>query len=142
MLLMRRPLLLGALLLAACGHAEPNPRTLHYVGKDLVATPPADYRAYGAYAQAQLALGSDPPDLVTALEQLRLATDFDHHDAHLWTVRGQVELQLGELNSARRSSARALALRPEYVPAQALAAQVQQQQQPGGGPPQVVQRRP
>ena len=137
----RRPLLLGALLLAACVHAEPNPRTLHYVGKNLVATPPADYRAYGAYAQAQLALGSDPPDLARALEQLRLATDFDSHDAHLWTVRGQVELQLGELNSARRSSARALTLRPEYVPAKALAARVQQQQQQPG-PPQVVQRRP
>lgn len=131
--------LLGALMLAACVHSGPNPRTLHYIGKDLVATPPADYRAYGAYAQAQLALGSDPPDLQRALEQLRLATDYDGHDAHLWTVRGQVELQLGALTDARRSSARALALRPEYVPAQALAASLQQQP---SGAPQVVQRRP
>ena len=132
------PLLLGALLLIACAHAEPNPRTLHYIGKDLVATAPADYRAYGAYVQAQLALGSDPPDLARAYEQLRLATEYDRHDAHLWTARGQVELQLGEVGSARRSSARALALRPEYVPAQALAARVQQQ----SSAPQVVQRRP
>lgn len=133
-----RHLLLGALLLAACTHAGPNPRTLHYIGADLVATPPADYRAYGAYLQAQLALGSDPPDLRRGLEQLRLATGFDGRDAHLWTARGQVELQLGEMHAARRSSARALALRPEYAPAQALAARVQQQQ----GVPQVVQRRP
>jgi Flp pilus assembly protein TadD len=98
------------------------------MGKDLVATPAADYRAYGAYAQAQL-----------ALEQLRLATDHDRHDAHLWTMRGQVELRLGEVDAARRSSARALALRPEYVPARALAASLQQQP---SGAPQVVQRRP
>lgn len=134
-----RTFLLGALTLAACMHGGPNPRTLHYIGKELVATPPADYRAYGAYAMAQLALGSDPPDLPRALEQLRLATDHDRHDAHLWTVRGQVELQLGELGAARRSSARALALRPEYLPAQALAASLQQQP---SGAPQVVQRRP
>jgi Flp pilus assembly protein TadD len=88
--------------------------------------------------QAQLALGSEPPDLARAHEQLLLATEYDGHDAHLWTVRGQVELQLGELDSARRSSARALSLRPEYVPAQALAARVQQQP----STPQVVQRRP
>jgi Flp pilus assembly protein TadD len=134
-----RTTLLGALTLAACVHSGPNPRTLHYIGKDLVATPPADYRAYGAYVQAQLALGSDPPDLPRALELLRVATDHDRHDAHLWTVRGQVELQLGELTEARRSSARALALRPEYVPAQALAASLQQH---ASGAPQVVQRRP
>lgn len=138
-----RTALLGALMLpvmlVACGHSGPNPRTLHYIGKDLVATPSADYRAYGAYAQAELALGSDPPDLLRALEQLRLATDYDSRDAHLWTVRGQVELQLGELTAARRSSARALSLRPEYVPAQALATSLQQQ---ASGAPQVVQRRP
>lgn len=130
---------LGALALAACVHSGPNPRTLHYMGKDLVATPAADYRAYGAYAQAQLALGSDPPDLPRALEQLRLATEHDRHDAHLWTMRGQVELRLGEVDAARRSSARALALRPEYAPARALAASLQQQP---SGAPQVVQRRP
>ena len=132
------PLLLGALSLIACAHAEPNPRTLHYIGKDLVATPPADYRAYGAYVQAQLALGSDPPDLARAYEQLRLATEYDRHDAHLWTGRGEVVLQLGVVGWARRSSARALAVRPEYVPAEALAARVQQQ----SSAPQVVQRRP
>lgn len=134
-----RTSLLGALTLAACVHSGPNPRTLHYVGADLVATPPADYRAYGAYAQAQLALGSDPPDLQRAREQLRLATHYDGHDAHLWTALGQVELRLGDVTAARRASARALALRPEYVPAQALAASLQQQ---ATGAPQVVQRRP
>jgi len=134
-----RTSLLGALMLAGCLHSGPNPRTLHYIGKDLVATPPADYRAYGAYAQAELALGSDPPDLLRALEQLRLATDYDGRDAHLWTVRGQVELRLGELNAARRSSTRALSLWPDYVPAKALATSLQQQ---ASSAPQVVQRRP
>ena len=45
------------LLFAACSHGAPSPRTLHYIGDDLVTTPVVDHRAYGAYVQAQLALG-------------------------------------------------------------------------------------
>lgn len=119
-------MLLGAWALGACQHAGPNPRTLHYIGKDLVATRPADHRAYAAYVQAQLALALEPPDLRRALDHMLLALEYDGHDAHLWTVRGQVELQLGELDAARRSSARALGLRPDYPPARELAARVQQ----------------
>lgn len=121
-----RPLLLCALALCACPHAGPNPRTLHYVGKDLVATYPADHRGYAAYVQAQLALALEPPDRRRALEMLTLALEYDRHEAHLWTVRGQVELELGEVDAARRSSARALGLRPDYPPALELAARVQQ----------------
>jgi Tfp pilus assembly protein PilF len=109
---------------AACNHGGPNPRTLHYVGKDLVASPPADHRAYAAYLQAQLALASEPPDLRRAHELIVEAIDQDPHDAHLWTVRGQIELQLGEPDKARRASERALSLRPDYPPARELAAQL------------------
>lgn len=110
--------------LAACQHGGPNPRTLHYVGKDLVASPPADHRAYAAYVQAQLALASEPPDLPRAHASILEAIDYDPHDAHLWTVRGQIELQLGEPEQARRASERALGLRPDYPPARELAAKL------------------
>jgi len=115
----------------ACLHAGPNPRTLHYIGADLVASPVVDHRAYGAYVQAQLALATDPPDLTRALEQISLALGYDRDDAHLWTVRGEIELRRGDVESARRSSAQALALRPGYPPAQRLAARL-------SGGPQVV----
>jgi Tfp pilus assembly protein PilF len=131
----KRSLLLCALTLAACPHAGPSPRTLHYVGDDLVATRPADHRAYAAYLQVELALAMDPPDLVRAHEQILLAIDFDRHDAHLWTVRGQIELQRGDIEQARRASERALTLRPGYPPARELAARL-------GGARQVVHRRP
>ena len=109
---------------AACKPGGPNPRTLHYVGKDLVSSTPADHRAYAAYVQAQLALASEPPDLRRALAQIVEAIDHDPHDAHLWTVRGQIELQLGEPEQARRASERALSLRPDYPPARELAAKL------------------
>ena len=127
--------LVCALTLVACRPAGPSPRTLHYVGDDLVATAPADHRAYAAYLQAELALATDPPDLARAHEQILLAIDHDRHDAHLWTVRGQIELQLGDVEQARRASERALSLRPEYPPARELAARVR-------SAPQFVQRRP
>ena len=126
--------LLCALTLVACRHAGPSPRTLHYVGGALVATPPADHRAYAAYLQAELALASEPPDLTRAHEQILLAIDFDRHDAHLWTVRGQIELQRGDVEQARRASERALSLRPDYPPARDLAARLR-------GAPQFVHRR-
>lgn len=110
--------------MVACNHGGPNPRTLHYVGKDLVASPPADHRAYAAYVQAQLALANQPPDLRHAHAMIVEAIDHDPHDAHLWTVRGQIELQLGEPEQARKASERALALRPDYPPARELAAQL------------------
>ncbi|MBL9102914.1 MAG: hypothetical protein JNL82_18350 [Myxococcales bacterium] len=119
--------LLGVLL-AACRHGGPNPRTLHYVGDTLVATSPPDHRAYTAYLQAQLALASEPPDLARALEQISLAIEYDGDDAHLWTVRGEVELRRGDVEAARRSSQQALALRPGYPPAERLAARLH-----GGG---------
>lgn len=112
----------GLPIAGACNHGGPNPRTLHYVGKDLVASPPADHRAYAAYVQAQLALASEPPDLQYAHRMIVEAIDHDPHDAHLWTVRGQIELQLGEPEQARRASERALGLRPDYPPARELAA--------------------
>lgn len=123
----RRPGLLAALALlglTACPHAGPNPRTLHYVGDALVTSRPPDHRAYTAYVQAQLALASEPPDLARALEQISLAIDYDRGDAHLWTVRGEIELRRGDLEAARRSSAQALALRPGYPPAERLAARL------------------
>lgn len=120
------------LLFAACSHAAPSPRTLHYVGADLVASPVVDHRAYAAYVQAQLALASEPPDLARALEQISLAIAYDRDDAHLWTVRGQIEQRRGDLEAARRSSAQALALRPGYPPAERLAASL------GGPGGQVV----
>ncbi len=121
---------LAVALIAAlgCRHSGPSPRTLHYVGKDLVATDPVDHRAYAAYVQAQLALASEPPDLARAHEQIAEAIDHDPRDAHLWTVLGQIELQRGELDSARRASQRALTLRPDYPPARELAARVGDQQ--------------
>ncbi len=132
-------MLLCALMLAACRHAGPNPRTLHYIGDDLVATYPADHRAYAAYVQAQLALALEPPDLARAADQIRQAIDFDPRDAHLWTVRGQIALQRGELGEARQASERALSLRPDYPPARELAARIGA---PQPGTPAVVQRRP
>ena len=123
----------------ACGHAGPNPRTLHYVGKDLVATPPADHRAYAAYVQAQLALALEPPDLARAADQISLATEYDPRDAHLWTVRGQVALQRGDVEQARHASQRALNLRPDYPPARELASRLGA---PQSKTPAVVQRRP
>lgn len=110
------------LLLAACNHAGPSPRTLHYIGDDLVASPVVDHRAYAAYVQAQLALVSEPPDLARALAQISLAIGYDRDDAHLWTVRGEIELRRGDVDAARRSSAQALSLRPGYPPAERLAA--------------------
>lgn len=117
-------LTLASLVLTACRHAGPDPRTLHYIGDALVATSPPDHRAYAAYVQAELALATDPPDLARALEQISLAIGYDRDDAHLWTVRGDVELRLGDVEAARRSSAQALALRPGYPPAERLAARL------------------
>ena len=54
----------------------------------------------------------------------RLGLNVASNNAHLWTVRGQIELQLGEPEQARKASERALALRPDYPPARELAAQL------------------
>lgn len=117
-------LAMAAALVVACNHGGPNPRTLHYVGKDLVASPPADHHAYAAYIQAQLAMASEPPDLRHAHAMIIEAIDHDAHDAHLWTVRGQIELLLGEPAQARHASERALSLRPDYPLARELAAKL------------------
>lgn len=134
-----RLLLASLLVLAACRYGGPNPRTLHYVGKDLVATRSADLRAYAYYVQCQLALSLAPPDLTRAHEQILLAIDHDPRDAHLWTVRGQIDLQRGDQGQARRASERALYLRPDYPPAKKLAARITGGQHDA---PAVAQRRP
>lgn len=121
----------------ACAPAGPSTRTLHYVDKDLVSTSPVDQRAYAAYLQARLALEADPPDLARALEQIEQAIRHDRDDPHLWATRGEIELRLGDVDAARRSSQRALALGPSYPPARALAARLQQPD----GAPQVAGRR-
>ncbi|MCY1009691.1 tetratricopeptide repeat protein [Nannocystis pusilla] len=120
---------LALALLGACAQTGPSSRTLHYIDKTLVTSPPVDHRAYGAYVQARLALDAEPPDLGRALQQIDLALRYDRDDPHLWTTRGEIELRLGDVDAARRSSARALAFGPEYPPALQLAAQLQL---PGG----------
>jgi tetratricopeptide (TPR) repeat protein len=133
------PLRRAALALAlacACAPAVPSARTLHYVDDQLVTSPSVDHRAYAAYLQARLALEADPPDLARALQQIDLALRYDRDDPHLWTTRGEIELRLGDLDAARRSSARALAYNPDYPPALQLAAQLQ----PAGGA-QVAENR-
>lgn len=127
---------LALALACACAPAGPSSRTLHYLDKTLVSSAPVDHRAYGAYLQAQLALDADPPDLGRALQQIDLALRYDRDDPHLWTTRGQIELRLGDVDAARRSSARALSFGPGYPPALQLAAQLQL---PGG--PQVAEAR-
>ncbi|MCY0986842.1 hypothetical protein OV203_06900 [Nannocystis sp. ILAH1] len=121
--------LLALALLGACARTGPSSRTLHYIDKTLVTSAPVDHRAYGAYMQARLALDAQPPDLGRALQQIDLALRYDRDDPHLWTTRGEIELRLGDVDAARRSSARALAFGPGYPPALQLAAQLQL---PGG----------
>ena len=134
----RRLALAAACALAcACAPAGPSTRTLHYLDKDLVSTPSVDQRAYAGYLQARLALETDPPDLARALEQIELAIWHDRDDPHLWATRGEIELRMGDVDAARRSSHRALALGPSYPPARALAARLEQP----SGAPQVADRR-
>lgn len=135
------PLALACVLLGACAPAGvPSARTLHYIDKQLVTSPTVDHRAYAAYLRARLALEADPPDLARALQELDVALHYDRDDPHLWTTRGEVELALGDLDGARRSSARALALGPDYPPAQRLAARLDA---PAAAPagPQVAEAR-
>ncbi len=135
---MTRRLALAACALAcACAPAGTSTRSLHYIDKDLVSTPSVDQRAYAAYLQASLALEATPPDLPRALEQIELALWYDRDDPHLWATRGAIELRLGHVDAARRSSARALALGPAYPPARQLAASLP----PSGDAPQVAARR-
>lgn len=131
----RRGAVLALALACACAPAGvPSARTLHYIDNQLVTSPPVDHRAYAAYLRARLALETD--DLARALQELDVALHYDRDDPHLWTARGEVELRLGDVDGARRSSARALALAPEYPPALKLAAQLQS---PAG--PQVAEAR-
>ena len=125
-----RALALVLALAGACTHHGASSRTLHYVGEDLVTTPQVDHRAYAAYLQARLALEAEPPDLPRALEQIDLALRYDRDDPHLWTTRGEIELRMGDVDAARRSSDRALAYGPEYPPARQLAARVQSPSEP------------
>ncbi len=118
------------LALTACRHGAADSRTLHYVDKDLVSTRAGDSQAYAYYLQCQLALAQQPPDLARADQQISLALGRDPRDAHLWTVYGQIAVQRGDASEARRASERALALRPEYPPAKALASSLGAPSQP------------
>lgn len=109
----------------ACAPAGPSSRSLHYIGDTLVVSEPVDHRAYASYLQARLALESEPADLPRALAAIERAVRYDRDDAHLWAVRGDIELRLGDVAAARRSSARALALSPEYPLARQLAARLE-----------------
>lgn len=135
LVLVPRVLVLVLALAGACTHHGASSRTLHYVGDDLVTTPQVDHRAYAAYLQARLSLESAPPDLARALEQIDLALHYDRDDPHLWTTRGEIELRMGDVDAARRSSDRALAHGPDYPPARQLAARVHTP-----GTPQVADR--
>lgn len=132
----RLVLALACALTGACASAGPSSRTLHYIDKTLVSTPPVDQRAYAAYIQARLALEADPPDLARALEQIELAIRHDRDDPHLWATRGEIELRMGDVDAARRSSQRALAHGPTYPLARQLATRLEQP----AGAPQVADR--
>ena len=128
---------LALVLACACGPpGGPSARSLHYVDSALVSSRPVDARAYGAYLQSRVALEADPPDLTRALQQIDVALHHDRGDPHLWTTRGEIELRLGDVDAARRSSARALSLGPEYPPALGLAARLERP-----GSPQVAEAR-
>lgn len=123
---MRRLQVVVVAALAGCAPAGPSVRTLHYVGPTLVSSPAVDHRAYAAYMQARLALEAEPPALAQALEAIEQALRYDRDDPHLWTTRGEIELRLGDVAAARRSSERALAHGPGYPPARQLAARLQE----------------
>ena len=97
---------------------------LHYLEGKLVYSPPADARAYAAYVRARLAMEQE--DVSHARQYILEALQYAPKDAHLWTVRGQIERKLGNQKAALFASQRALELQPDYPPAQQLAASLQQ----------------
>lgn len=103
-----------------------NLRSLHYLDGKLVASPPADERAYAAYLRARLAMEQTPAHYLEARQHIQDALQYAPKDAHLWTVCGQIELYLGNPREAFLASQRALQLQPNYPPARQLAASVQQ----------------
>jgi Tfp pilus assembly protein PilF len=117
--------------LSACtAHGVPV-RDLHRVeGREVHSRPPSP-RAYESYLRARVAL--ERGDLATAQREIVAAVTMDPTDPHLWTTRAEVELATGRADAARRSVARALALRSGYPPAQRLLARL--------GPSGVTARR-
>jgi Tfp pilus assembly protein PilF len=118
--------LLGVVLACACGGSTARAsRELHYVGGELVHSPPAPSRAYEAYLRAQLALQASPPRLQEAMEQITVALDHDARDAHLWTTKAEIHWRLGQVQEALASCRRALELRPGYAPARSMMAKLE-----------------
>ncbi|MEZ4426614.1 MAG: hypothetical protein R3A51_02850 [Nannocystaceae bacterium] len=121
-----RAALLLVALTSACAPRYTDTRGLHYLGDTLVQSQPADPRAYEAYLRARLAMERAPRDLAGAHALILQALHFDRHDPQLWTTKGEIELQMGRLEDARKSSRVALMLRPGFTPAQALLARLQE----------------
>lgn len=115
---------IALLALTACAAVGPSARALHYVEGTLVHSHPPPPQAYESYLRARLALDAEPPDPQTALAQLRRAQRSDPRDPHLWATRAEAEVLLGDLEGARASAQRALALSPGYPPAQRVLATI------------------
>ncbi|MCA9713469.1 MAG: hypothetical protein H6713_00175 [Myxococcales bacterium] len=111
---------LAALAGACASTSRPDTRGLHYIGDTLVYSQPGDYRAYDAYIRARVAMEGEHPDLERAHRLVLEALYYERRDPHLWTTRGEIELRMGNLERARRSSRIALDLRPGYPPARSL----------------------
>jgi tetratricopeptide (TPR) repeat protein len=103
-----------------CARNSADPRTLHYIGDDLVSSRPVSPGGYEAYLRARLALERDPPALDEAAAYIDLALRLDPYEPHLWTTRAEIAQRAGDLDGALASVRRALELRPEYAPAQTL----------------------
>lgn len=116
---------LGLLVLPACSAAvSPSARSLHYVDDELVYSRPASPQAYESYLKARLALDAEPADPETAMMYLRRAQRSDPRDPHLWATRAEAAAMLGDVEEARASAERALALAPGYPPARRVLASI------------------
>ncbi len=126
----------ASLLVGACATATRDTRGLHYVDETLVYSQPGDYRAYDAYIRARMVMEGANPDLELAHRLVLEAIYYERRDPHLWTTRGEIELKMGNLERARRSSRVALDLRPGYPPARSLLTQLAAAESaPGTGRP-------
>ena len=112
-------------LTAACAPAVPNARALHYVEGELVYSRPPPPQAYEAYMHARLALDADPPQPEVALEYLQIALRADSKDPHLWATRAEAEAMVGDVDGARASANKALAIAPGYPKAQRVLASLE-----------------
>jgi len=116
---------LGLVALPGCRAAvAPSARSLHYVDDELVYSRPASPQGYEAYLKARLALDAEPADPETAMMYLRRAQRSDPRDPHLWATRAEAAAMLGDVDEARASAERALALSPGYPPARRVLASI------------------